>query len=293
MDGDERVAQGLLQRALDPVADFMGIRDAHLRRDHEVEVDEGHPPRGPGPHVMGFERAVGLLRDDIADLRQLLLGGGLVHEPAERVPDHPPAGPEDVEGHEGRHRRVEDLPAGEHHQQDPHRDPDRGHDIRQQVLAIRRQRRGAQPAPLPDEHPGPAGVERAGKAAQQQAEDRRVDRPRRRRGMPGLAQDHHRRNDDQDAAQDGAEIFHLAVAIGVVRIRRLRRDPHRDQRRDRRRDIHEALQGVRIKRHRSGYREGEILDPEDHEFDQNASGRDPDRVVHRFPAVPPVQGSRL
>ena len=58
---------GLAQRRLDPVADRVRLGDGHLRRHHEVELDEGDLPGEPCPDVVRLDRAVGVRRDQRAD----------------------------------------------------------------------------------------------------------------------------------------------------------------------------------------------------------------------------------
>ena len=53
-------------------------------------------------------RAVGIGRDDLADAVERLRRHRLVHQPADRLADEPPARPEDVERDERGEDRVED-----------------------------------------------------------------------------------------------------------------------------------------------------------------------------------------
>ena len=54
-----------------------------------------------------------------------------------------------------------------------------------------------------------------------------VDRPRVEKALIGLAQDRQSGDNNQHALEDGREIFHLVMAVGMIFIGRLRAEANR------------------------------------------------------------------
>jgi hypothetical protein len=101
------------QHRLDPVANRVRLRDLHLPRHDQVEVDEGRPAGVPGPHVVRLERALTMLSDQRLDPGQQFGRDRLIHEPADRGAYQAPARPQDVDPDQSCECGVEDQPAGD------------------------------------------------------------------------------------------------------------------------------------------------------------------------------------
>ena len=94
--------------------------------DHEVELDEGRAAGDAGLEVVHLDRALGIGRDDVADVHVLLDVDGAVHQPAERLADDAPALVEDVDRHDDGEQRIEQVPAGGDRRREADDDADRG-----------------------------------------------------------------------------------------------------------------------------------------------------------------------
>src|SRR5688572_15245735 len=72
MDGDAHAWDLGLQRLLDAVADDVALAHRHVAVDDEVELDEGGAAGNARLQVVHLERALGIGRDDVADMDMLL-----------------------------------------------------------------------------------------------------------------------------------------------------------------------------------------------------------------------------
>ena len=76
--------------------------------------------------------------------------------------------------------------------------------------------------PCADENAAPDAVDRAGNSVDRQGPRTGcIEHARRQEGVPGLAEDRDRRNDDEHAFQHHGEIFGLVVAVRMVGVGRL------------------------------------------------------------------------
>ncbi len=83
----------------------------------------------------------------------------------------------------------------------------------------------------------------------------------------------HRGNENQRALEDGGEIFHLLVAIGVLGIRRLGREAQGEQRHAGGDNIDGAFERIRIQRDRARIEIGREFQPQNDDANGNAPQR--------------------
>ena len=141
VDGHDGLAEGVLERRLQPVTDRMRPGHGHRAGHDEVEVDKGRLAGQAGAKGVGFDRFFRIGRDDLVDSLDFGSRRRLVEQSARIFADHVPAAPQDVAGDERRDDRVENQdPCGDH--QADADDDARGRDhVGQQMLAVRGQRR--------------------------------------------------------------------------------------------------------------------------------------------------------
>src|SRR3954451_18063625 len=116
MDRDQGILDLGLEHPFDLVTDVVRLRHAHRAGHNEVKVDEGPAARMARAQVMGLQGSGRIRRDQLANALQGVRRSRLVHEAAHRLFHQAPAGPKDVEGHQGGERRIEHRPARDRHE---------------------------------------------------------------------------------------------------------------------------------------------------------------------------------
>jgi hypothetical protein len=91
MDGDQRVVDLFAQLGLDRVADRVSRIDRHRPGHHQMEVDERPRPCLSRTDIVGFDRAIGIDRDDLADPAQHFGIDRNVHETDDALADQLPS----------------------------------------------------------------------------------------------------------------------------------------------------------------------------------------------------------
>ena len=146
---------------------------------------------------------------------------------------------------------------------------------------VRQQRRRAQPLAGADQQRRPAAVQHRGERVQHQSLNGLRDRMQVLPGLPGVAEDRQRRDDDQHALDHRGEELRLVVAIGMIGVGRDGGEVQRAQRDQAGGDVDDAFQRIGIQRRAPGDPPGRRLQGQHQTADRDAAGCDALSVVHR------------